>query len=72
MEAPEILQNVQTLTQQIASKTIYGEPVLAGSTTIVPVASVAFGMGGGFGKNKTEAGHGGGGGGASAAGLSAT
>jgi uncharacterized spore protein YtfJ len=64
MEVPEILQNLQGLAQQIAVKTIYGEPIVAGNTTVIPVACVAFGMGGGFGRNKkAENGQGGGGGG---------
>jgi uncharacterized spore protein YtfJ len=64
MEAPELLRNVEAVAERFATKTIYGEPVVAGTTTVIPVASVAFGMGGGFGRNqKAETSKGGGGGG---------
>lgn len=64
MEMPELLQHLRSMAQQIGAKTVYGEPVVSGDTTVVPVASVAFGFGGGFGEgNESERqGKGGGGG----------
>ena len=63
MEMAELLQHLRSMTQQIGAKTVYGEPVVSGDTTVVPVASVAFGFGGGFGENPEAKEHGRGGGG---------
>jgi len=65
MELPELLQNLRSMADRIGAKSVYGEPVVSGDKTIVPVASVAFGGGGGFGEGtKSEKpGKGGGGGG---------
>ena len=52
MERQELIGHVKEFVQQIGAKTVYGEPVVAGETTIVPVAGVAFGFGGGSGKGK--------------------
>ena len=64
MEMPEFLQHLRSMAQQIGAKTVYGEPVVSGDTTVVPVASVAFGFGGGFGEGteSPKQGKGGGGG----------
>jgi uncharacterized spore protein YtfJ len=62
MELQEILQHLRQMAQHIGAKSVYGEPVVSGETTIVPVASVAFGFGGGFGKGHNKDGEGGGGG----------
>src|SRR5215831_20982388 len=63
MEMPELLQHLRSMAQQIGAKSVYGEPVVAGDTTVVPVASVAFGFGGGGGRNNNaDQGQGGGGG----------
>lgn len=44
-------------------KRVYGEPVVVGDTTIIPVARVSYGFGGGFGHSEDhEEGSGGGGG----------
>jgi Uncharacterized conserved protein len=51
---PEFLESLSEKLQQSASvKTIYGEPFEVGEKTIVPVASIAYGLGGGYGKKKT-------------------
>src|SRR5437773_2246032 len=63
MEMPELLQHLRSMAQQIGAKTVYGEPVVSGDVTVVPVASVAFGFGGGFGENTESSEHGKGGGG---------
>ena len=64
MELQEIVQQARSVVEQIGAKTVYGEPVVCGTTTIVPVASVAFGGGGGGGAGTSEdSGHGHGGGG---------
>jgi uncharacterized spore protein YtfJ len=62
MDMPELLQHFRSMAQQVGAKTVYGESVVSGETTVVPVASVAFGFGGGFGEG-TEKEHGGKGGG---------
>ena len=64
MEIQQLLQHLQVLAQSIGAKSVYGEPVVSGDKTIVPVASVAFGFGSGFGKggHGDEQGQGGGGG----------
>src|SRR3954454_10151434 len=64
MEMPELLQHFRSMAQQVGAKTVYGEPVVSGETTVVPVASIAFGFGGGFGEGtRVEQGGKGGGGG---------
>ena len=63
MESQELIGTVQSIVRQIGAKVVYGEPVTAGDTTVIPVASVAFGFGGGSGKNRDGEGGGGGGGG---------
>jgi uncharacterized spore protein YtfJ len=51
MENVNFVENVATRLGQSASvKNVYGEPIVKGERTIVPVARVAFGFGGGFGK----------------------
>src|SRR4029079_18629988 len=63
MEMQDLLQHFRLMAQQIGARSVYGEPVVHGDKTIVPVASVAFGFGGGFGQNQDRHGEGGGGGG---------
>jgi uncharacterized spore protein YtfJ len=58
MEMQDLLQHLRLLAQNIGAKSVYGEPVVNGDTTVVPVASVAFGFGGGFGKNESRQGVG--------------
>jgi uncharacterized spore protein YtfJ len=64
MEMQYRLQHLQSIVQSIGAKSVFGEPVVCGDKTIVPVASVAFGFGSGFGKggHGTQEGEGGGGG----------
>ena len=62
MDTQELLQHLRQMPQHLGAKSVYGEPVVSGDITVVPVASVAFGFGGGFGKYRTEQGEGGGGG----------
>lgn len=50
MENVNFVENVATRLGQSASvKNVYGEPIVKGERTILPVARVAFGFGGGFG-----------------------
>ena len=63
MEMQELMEHVRLLAQHIGAKSVYGEPVVSGDTTVIPVASVAFGFGGGFGKGDRDSQHGQGGGG---------
>ena len=76
MENVNFVENVATRLGQSASvKNVYGEPIVKGERTILPVARVAYGFGGGFGNKAArqpllegqkeagpEAGGGGGGG----------
>jgi len=60
---------LQTLGERLGGsahvRSVFGEPVTAGDRTVIPVARVAFGMGGGGGqRGDSETGGGGGGGGA--------
>jgi uncharacterized spore protein YtfJ len=71
MGVQEIIQSIAEKTQSSAHvKTVYGEPVVTRSKTVVPVARVAYGFGGGGGSRaktgkendgKDEGGGGGGG-----------
>ncbi len=62
---------LQSLHENLASraqvKSVFGEPIVAGEKTIIPVAKIAYGFGGGTGSGgleaKTARGEGGGGGG---------
>src|SRR5690242_17815448 len=63
MEMHELLQHLRLMAQHIGAKSVYGEPVVCGDKTVVPVASIAFGFGGGFGKGTEGVEHGEGGGG---------
>ena len=51
MENANFIENIATrLGQSATVKNVYGEPVVAGDKTIIPVAQVALGFGGGYGK----------------------
>jgi uncharacterized spore protein YtfJ len=51
METPDILQQLASQFGINASvKNVFGEPVQAGDKTIIPVAQIAYGLGGGYGK----------------------
>jgi uncharacterized spore protein YtfJ len=62
MELTGVIEQARVIAEQLGVKTVYGEPVVSGDTTVIPVASVAFGGGGGGGRSQ-EADKGGGGGG---------
>lgn len=57
---------IERLAQKIGitanAKHIYGEPVVRGGVTVIPVAKAVYGFGGGSGKDGTDEGSGGGGG----------
>ena len=42
-----IVQMFEQLGGFVSSKTVVGEPIVAGNTTLVPLVDVSFGMGGG-------------------------
>lgn len=51
MENVNFVENVATRLGQSASvKNVYGEPIVRGERTILPVARVAYGFGGGMGR----------------------
>ena len=50
MENINFLENLaQRLGQSATVKNVYGEPVVAGDKTIIPVAQIVYGLGGGYG-----------------------
>ncbi|MGH9469579.1 MAG: spore germination protein GerW family protein [Terriglobia bacterium] len=71
MAVQDIIQSIAEKAQSSAHvKTVYGEPVVSGNKSVVPVAKVAYGFGGGGGvrgraaeerEGKDEGGGGGGG-----------
>ena len=66
MDIEELVRNIATTIHATATaKNVYGEPVIAGERTVIPVAKIraAFGGGGGAGRNGDEPKHAGGGGG---------
>src|ERR1700687_6288022 len=63
-----LLQSLhESLSPRAQVTSVFGEPILAGDKTIIPVAKIAYGFGGGTGSGgleiKTARGEGGGGGG---------
>ncbi|AEH60017.1 Sporulation protein YtfJ [Methanosalsum zhilinae DSM 4017] len=65
MNIEELMKTVSgDLEKLITTRTVVGEPILAGSKTIIPITKVSFGFGSGGGEgksNKDESGTGGGG-----------
>jgi len=50
MENINFLENLaQRLGQTATVKNVYGEPIVAGDKTIIPVAQIIYGFGGGYG-----------------------
>ncbi len=52
----------ENLEQILTTKTVFGEPIKAGDTTLIPVVTVTFGLGTGGGGGKTDGDEGSGGG----------
>jgi len=52
------------LEEVLSTKTVFGEPIETGETTLIPVLTVTFGLGTGGGTGKAREGDEGGGGGA--------
>ena len=67
-----IAENMNSLFEQLrnffTSETVIGEPIQVGTTTLIPVISVSFGVGNGIGGGKDEKGNDAQGGGAGAGG----
>jgi len=60
MKEPTILQSLAALIERnLSIRHVYGEPVIHGDITVIPVASVSFALGGGEGRNGEKAGGGG-------------
>jgi uncharacterized spore protein YtfJ len=70
MNAAAVLQRIgETFGSTASVKAVFGEPIHSQGKTVVPVAKVAYALGGGFGSGKAPGpadrhGEGGGGGGA--------
>lgn len=66
MAVEEIIKDISNeLERLVSTKTVIGDPVMCGDTTIIPVTKVSFGFGSGGGEGKRkgeEEGFGGGGG----------
>lgn len=63
MPSEEVFAHVRSMAQHVGVKTIYGDAIVCGDKTVVPVAKVAFGFGGGTGRgNRSEQSEGAGGG----------
>ena len=55
METPGFLEKIASQFGTNASvKNVFGEPIQAGDKTIIPVAQVAYGLGGGFGQGSKK------------------
>jgi Uncharacterized conserved protein len=55
MENSFFLEKLASLFGQNASvKNVYGEPIKTGDKTIIPVAQIAYGLGGGYGKGSQK------------------
>ena len=53
MENINFLENLATRLGQTATvKNVYGEPIVAGDKTIIPVAQIMYGFGGGYGQGQ--------------------
>ena len=68
MSSLTLLQSLhESLSTRAQVTSVFGEPIIAGDKTIIPVAKIAYGFGGGTGSGgleiKTARGEGGGGGG---------
>ena len=64
MNIQELLQGMAERVSASASvRNVYGDPVVAGNRTVIPVAQVRYAFGGGGGKKDESEGGGGGGGG---------
>ena len=68
MSSLTLLQSLhESFSTRAQVKSVFGEPIIAGDKTIIPVAKIAYGFGGGTGSGgleiKTARGEGGGGGG---------
>lgn len=68
MSSLNLLQSLhESLSTRAQVKSVFGEPIIAGDKTIIPVAKIGYGFGGGTGSGgleiKTARGEGGGGGG---------
>lgn len=57
MENANFIEKIATNLEQSASvRNVFGEPVVAGGKTIIPVATLSYGFGGGFGRGLRKGG----------------
>jgi len=55
MEAPNFLEKLASQFGTNASvKNVFGEPIQTGDKTIIPVAQIAYGLGGGYGEGSKK------------------
>ena len=55
MENENFIEKLASIFGQNASvKNVYGEPIRVGDKTIIPVAQIAYGLGGGYGKRREK------------------
>lgn len=72
MSATQIGTIVERLQRSANVESVYGDPIVKGEKTVVPVARVAFGFGGGYGTGSDSEDESGGRGGGVGGGASAT
>lgn len=57
MSLPTAKQLLQSITEQLTTEAsvrkVYGEPIVSGQKTIIPIARVILGFGGGFGEGRS-------------------
>ncbi|MFB3918127.1 MAG: spore germination protein GerW family protein [Terriglobales bacterium] len=56
MEAEKFFESLREgLATSASIKSVYGDPIVVGTKTVIPVARIAYGFGGGMGRNGKSA-----------------
>jgi uncharacterized spore protein YtfJ len=64
MNAQQLLESMaERVSARASVKSVYGDPLIVGDRTVIPIAQVRYGFGGGAGRRKGDDEAGGGGGG---------
>jgi uncharacterized spore protein YtfJ len=64
MNPQQLLESIaERVSARATAKSVYGDPVVVGGRTVIPIAHVRYGFGGGVGHPKADEDAGGGGGG---------
>jgi len=54
MKLEDIFDAIEDIRDKASVNTVFGEPVVAGDKTIIPIASIKYGFGFGYGEGPTE------------------